>query len=86
MITAVGWTGLLRLALAMQEMKKDHPRERYYYLQFIGVVPENQGKGAGKALMTPILGFVTVKSASIDKILLNSDGSKSIASSLPPVV
>lgn len=55
MITAVGWTGLLRLALAMQEMKKDHPRERYYYLQFIGVVPENQGKGTGKALMKPIL-------------------------------
>ena len=55
MITAVGWTGLLRLALAMEEMKKDHPSERYYYLQFIGVVPENQGKGTGKALMKPIL-------------------------------
>ena len=55
MITAVGWTGLLRLALAMEEMKKDHPKERYYYLQFIGVVPENQGKGTGKALMKPIL-------------------------------
>jgi GNAT superfamily N-acetyltransferase len=55
MIAAVGWTGLLRLALAMDKMEKDHPRERYYYLQFIGVVPENQGNGTGKALMKPIL-------------------------------
>jgi len=55
MIPIVGWTGLLRLALAMEEMKKDHPRERHYYLQFLGVVPERQGKGTGKALMKPIL-------------------------------
>jgi ribosomal protein S18 acetylase RimI-like enzyme len=52
MIPVVGWTGLLRLALVMD---KEYPKEKYYYLQFIGVVPENQGKGTGKALMIPIL-------------------------------
>lgn len=52
MIPVVGWTGLLRLARIMRE---DAPKEKYYYLQFIGVIPENQGNGTGKALMKPIL-------------------------------
>ncbi|MCX5850378.1 MAG: GNAT family N-acetyltransferase [Deltaproteobacteria bacterium] len=55
MIPVVGWTGLLRLALAMDKMDRDHPKERHYYLQFIGVVPEHQGSGTGTALMKPIL-------------------------------
>ena len=53
MISVVGWTGLLRLA--MTALDKDSPGENFYYLQFIGVVPENQGNGTGKALMKPIL-------------------------------
>lgn len=55
MIPAVGLTGLLRLALAMDISGRQHPKERYYYLEFIGVVPERRGTGAGAALMTPIL-------------------------------
>lgn len=54
MISAVGLTGLLRLVLAMDKMDRHHPKEKYYYLQFIGVVPGSRGTGAGAALMKPI--------------------------------
>jgi ribosomal protein S18 acetylase RimI-like enzyme len=55
MTRVVGWKRLLRLALLMDKMGRYHPKERHYYLQFIGVVPESQGNGTGQALMTPIL-------------------------------
>jgi GNAT superfamily N-acetyltransferase len=55
MIPVVGWTGLLHLALVMDKMERYHPKERHYYLQFIGVVPEHQGSGTGTDLMKPIL-------------------------------
>jgi ribosomal protein S18 acetylase RimI-like enzyme len=32
-------------------LDKAHPTERHYYLQFIGVNPDHQGKGLGSALM-----------------------------------
>ncbi|KQC10794.1 MAG: hypothetical protein APR62_11190 [Smithella sp. SDB] len=52
MIPVVAWTGLLRLA---RTLAKDPPEKNYYYLQFIGVIPGNQGKGVGKALIKPVL-------------------------------
>jgi len=55
MIEAVGWTHLLRLAITLDKLGKNHPAEKYYYLQFIGVDPGNRGRGAGTALMQPIL-------------------------------
>jgi ribosomal protein S18 acetylase RimI-like enzyme len=55
MIPAVGLTGLLRLALAMEQISRRHSKEKYYYLQFIGTVPEARGKGLGAALLKPIL-------------------------------
>jgi len=39
----------------MDKMERYHPKERHYYLQFIGVVPEHQGRGMGTDLMKPIL-------------------------------
>lgn len=32
-----------------------HPHEPHYFLQFLGVVPEQQGKGIGSALLTAVL-------------------------------
>lgn len=55
MIPIVSWTGLLNLALVMDKMERYHPKERHYYLQFFGVVPEHQGRGTGTDLMKPIL-------------------------------
>lgn len=55
MIPAVRFTGLLRLASAMDKSGRQHPKDKYYYLEFIGVIPECRGTGAGAALMQPIL-------------------------------
>lgn len=44
---------LLLRGLAMIE--KVHPRTPHYYLPFIGVEPENQGRGLGTRLMIPVL-------------------------------
>ena len=34
---------------------KIHPREKHFYLQFLGVDPDHQGRGLGTALMRPVL-------------------------------
>lgn len=54
-LPVVGWSGLFPLVIALDNMNKKHPEGKYYYLQFIGVVPGHQGKGKGAALMKPIL-------------------------------
>ena len=36
-------------------MEALHPREAHYYLPYIGVAPEAQGRGVGTALMEPLL-------------------------------
>jgi ribosomal protein S18 acetylase RimI-like enzyme len=36
-------------------MESVHPREPHYYLPYIGVAPEAQGRGIGAALMAPVL-------------------------------
>jgi len=54
-IRAVGPGGVFRLLKAMDILEKSHPEERHYYLQFIGVDPEHQGKGLGAALLKPVL-------------------------------
>jgi ribosomal protein S18 acetylase RimI-like enzyme len=32
-----------------------HPKERHWYLQMLGTDPEQQGRGAGSAIMAPVL-------------------------------
>jgi GNAT superfamily N-acetyltransferase len=40
---------------ALNDLEKVHPREPHYYLPFIGVAPERQGRGVGSALLAPVL-------------------------------
>jgi ribosomal protein S18 acetylase RimI-like enzyme len=54
-IPFAGWTGLLRLAMAQEASHKNHPREKNYYLQFIGVDPKHHGRGIGAALIKPVM-------------------------------
>lgn len=54
MIAAMG-PRLPRLLQAISTIEANHPREPHYYLAFVGVEPELQGKGIGTALLQPIL-------------------------------
>jgi GNAT superfamily N-acetyltransferase len=55
MIGVASLRGLKRMIDAMNALDKAHPADRYYYLHFIGVDPDHQGKGLGSALMQPVL-------------------------------
>lgn len=46
---------LLRMLRAQAALEKDHPSDPHYYLPFMGVEPERQGRGMGSALMHPVL-------------------------------
>jgi len=44
-----------RVLRALMKLESNHPSEPHYYLPFVGVDPEWQGRGLGAALMRPIL-------------------------------
>ena len=46
---------LPRVLKALTVLEGKHPREPHYYLAFIGVEPEWQGRGLGGAVMGPVL-------------------------------
>jgi ribosomal protein S18 acetylase RimI-like enzyme len=46
---------LPRILRLLSFLEARHPHERHYYLQFIGVEPERQGRGIGSALLRPML-------------------------------
>ena len=46
---------LPRILRALAALESNHPVEPHYYLPFVGVEPEWQGRGLGAALMRPIL-------------------------------
>lgn len=46
---------LPRLLRALTVLEAKHPQEPHYYLPFVGVKPEWQGRGLGGALLAPIL-------------------------------
>ena len=46
---------LPRIGQAITKMESNHPEREHYYLPFVGVLPEWQGRGLGAALMGPIL-------------------------------
>jgi GNAT superfamily N-acetyltransferase len=52
---AIGWRGLRRAQRGVDSFEKVHPHEPHYYLPFVGVAPESQGRGLGTALMQPVL-------------------------------
>jgi GNAT superfamily N-acetyltransferase len=46
---------LPRIMRAITAVESNHPEEPHYYLPFVGVVPDWQGRGIGAALMRPML-------------------------------
>jgi ribosomal protein S18 acetylase RimI-like enzyme len=54
-IRAVGWNSLFSRMVGIEKMEYHHPREPHYYLQLLGVDPDHQGQGAGRALLKPML-------------------------------
>jgi ribosomal protein S18 acetylase RimI-like enzyme len=46
---------LPRIVRSLAVLESNHPSEPHYYLTFVGVEPEWQGRGLGAALMRPIL-------------------------------
>jgi GNAT superfamily N-acetyltransferase len=52
---AIGWRHLLRSLRGSAGFDKVHPHERHYYLPFVGVIPEAEGRGLGTALIRPVL-------------------------------
>jgi GNAT superfamily N-acetyltransferase len=46
---------LPRIGRAIAALESNHPEQPHYYLPFIGLLPEWQGRGLGAALMKPIL-------------------------------
>lgn len=43
-------------AVELQELfDEHHPQVPHYYLQFVGIVPEHQGRGLGSQLLTTVL-------------------------------
>jgi GNAT superfamily N-acetyltransferase len=46
---------LPRILRGLAALEANHPAEPHYYLPFVGVEPEWQGRGLGTALMRPVL-------------------------------
>jgi GNAT superfamily N-acetyltransferase len=46
---------LPRLLRALLTLEAKHPREPHYYLPFIGVEPDWQGRGLGASVLAPVL-------------------------------
>jgi ribosomal protein S18 acetylase RimI-like enzyme len=46
---------LPRVLRAIAALEARHPRELHYYLPFVGVDPEWQGRGLGSAVLAPVL-------------------------------
>jgi GNAT superfamily N-acetyltransferase len=46
---------LPRLLRALMTLEAKHPREPHYYLPFVGVDPDWQGRGLGSSVLAPVL-------------------------------
>ena len=46
---------LPRILRALAALESNHPAEPHYYLPFLGVDPDWQGRGLGAALLRPVL-------------------------------
>jgi ribosomal protein S18 acetylase RimI-like enzyme len=46
---------LPRLVRALTTLEAKHPREPHYYLPFVGVDPDWQGRGLGSSVLAPVL-------------------------------
>jgi GNAT superfamily N-acetyltransferase len=54
MIAAMG-PRLPQVLRAISTIESNHPKVSHYYLPFVGVEPERQGRGIGTSLLQPIL-------------------------------
>jgi GNAT superfamily N-acetyltransferase len=59
-VHAPGYLRIFRQALpralgVLLALERHHPREPHYYLPYIGVRPDAQGRGLGTALLRPVL-------------------------------
>lgn len=54
-LTSIFGRHLPRALRALTTLESHHPRDRHYYLAYIGVRSTDQGHGIGSALLTPML-------------------------------
>jgi ribosomal protein S18 acetylase RimI-like enzyme len=54
-IAAINGRGLARIVGVLAFLEARHPHEPHYYLEFVGVDPDRQGRGIGSALLAPVL-------------------------------
>lgn len=52
---ALAGRDFFRVMRTISGVESKHPHDRHYYLPFIGIEPEWQGKGFGAALLRPVL-------------------------------
>lgn len=52
---AIGLFGILKVLKRESSIKKRHPNSSMLYLWFVGVLPSEQGKGLGKALLSKLI-------------------------------
>ena len=55
LVNVMGWPSLRRILGGFSQLDKRHPEEPHWYLVLLGVAPEHQGTGLGKALLRPVL-------------------------------
>ena len=55
-LTEIAGSDSERLVEVAMLIDEHHPPGTYYYLQFLGVVPERQGQGVGSAMLSHVLG------------------------------
>lgn len=46
---------ILSCARGLKYFAGHHPKERHWYLQMLGTAPQSQGRGAGSAIIAPVL-------------------------------
>jgi GNAT superfamily N-acetyltransferase len=54
-MAAIHARGVPRILRVLAYLEARHPHEPHYYLAFVGVQPEGQGRGIGSALLAPVL-------------------------------
>lgn len=56
LLSIAGPLRAVRRGIDLKRMDRCHPKQAHYYLQLLGVAPEFQHKGYGKALMSTLIG------------------------------